>query len=53
MQEIRLKIGKNKYLLWNKGLWFGEDTPNQDLWNKGFGFRCVKLLGIKLIKAEL
>lgn len=51
--KLRLKIGKDRYLIWNKGLWFGEDTPNEDLWHKGFGFRCVRLLGIKFIIAEL
>ena len=52
MQEIRLKIGKNKYIIWNRGLWFGENTTNQDLWNKGFGFRCSRLFGIKFIIAN-
>lgn len=51
-KEIRIPLGKQKYLIWNKGLWFGEDTSNQDLWNRGFGFKCIKLLGIKFILAN-
>jgi hypothetical protein len=52
MKEIRIKIGKEKYLIWNKGLYFGEDTPNEDLWHNGYEYRCKKILGIKFIIAN-
>lgn len=39
--RLRIKIGKEKYLLWdNEGLAFGEDTPNEDLWNAGYEMRA-------------
>jgi hypothetical protein len=52
MKEIRIKIGKEKYLIWNKELCCGVDTPNEDLWNKGYEFRCNKIFCIKFIIAN-
>lgn len=52
MKEIRINLGKLGYLIWNKGLWFGEDTPNEDLWNAGYEFWPIKILGIKFIRAK-
>lgn len=52
MTEFRLKIGINKYLIWNKGLWFGEDTSNEDLWKKGYEFYPKKVFGVKFIVAK-
>lgn len=50
--EIRIPIGKHKYAIWNRGLMFGEETPNADLWRSGYGFRCKTVLGFRFIIAE-
>lgn len=49
--EMRLKIKKHKYIIWNKGLWIGEDTPNEDLWNSGYRFYAKKILGVRVLVA--
>ena len=45
MNEIRIKIWPGRYILWNKHLEFGEDTPNQDLWEKGYEFWPLSFFG--------
>lgn len=50
MKELRIPY-KNGYLIWNKGLMFGEETPNEDLWNAGYRFGVKKIFGIKFIYA--
>lgn len=44
-KEIRIKIWPGRYILWNKHLEFGEDTPNQDLWEKGYEFWPLSFFG--------
>lgn len=56
LKEIRIPIGRHGgkwiYLLKNKGLWFGEGTPNEDLWKAGYEMSFKKVLGIKFILAR-
>lgn len=52
MREIRIPIGYQKYLIWNRNLEFGEETSNEDLWNRGYGFGLKIILGIKFLIAS-
>lgn len=52
MREIRIPIGYQKYLIWNRNLEFGEETSNEDLWHKGYGFGLKIILGIKFLIAS-
>jgi len=40
MTEIRIKIGKEKYFIWNTHQAFGEETTNEDLWFSDYGIRA-------------
>ena len=51
MKEIRIPWF-GKYLIWNKGLWFGDDTSTEDLWHSGYEFHMGKILGFKFLIAE-
>lgn len=54
--EIRIPVGLyNKHLMywiWNKHLTFGEETSNEDLWNKGYEFGLKNIFGFKFIEAR-
>ena len=47
--DIRIKIGKEKYLIWNRLLTFGEDTPSEDLWKGGYEFSRTVIWRIPII----
>ncbi len=48
---MRIMIGREKYLIWHKGLSIGDGTKCEDLWNNGYRFFCRKILGIKFLIA--
>lgn len=50
---MKLKIPfEDKYLIKNKGLYVGQDTETEDLWNAGYTFSVKKILGIKFAVAR-
>lgn len=42
----------DKYLVKNKGLYVGQGTESEHLWNAGYTFSLKQVLGIKFVIAR-